>query len=52
MREAMKTAIASSTMTMRPPPTSATEVDADDDGHRVPRSGAPTAPPRNPVPDT
>ena len=28
------------------------EVDADDDGHRVPGSGAPTAPPRNPVPDT
>ncbi len=52
MRAAMKTASASSAMTMRPPPISATVVDADDDGQRVPGSGAPTAPPRNPVPDT
>ena len=52
MRAAMKTASASSAMTMRPPPTRATVVDAEDDGHSVPGSGAPTAPPRNPVPDT
>ena len=52
MRAAMKTASASSAMTISPPPTRATVVDADDDGHSVPGSGAPTAPPRNPVPDT
>ena len=51
MRAEMKTASASSATTMRPPPTSATVVDADDDGQSVPGSGAPTAPPRNPVPD-
>ena len=31
---------------MRPPPTAITVVEADDDGHSVPVSGAPTGPPR------
>ena len=52
MRAAMKTASAEQHDDDQAAATRATRGGRDDDGHRVPGSGAPTAPPRNPVPDT